>query len=311
MRLNKLKLSDKKTFDRYLSLRNHELSVYAFPNIYIWRKFFDIRWALIEESLCVFFQDKIGAFLYLSPLGINKNPLAVAGVFKALEKLNKNPQFAHIENVEEADLEFYKRLGLERVFKSYDYLCKVSDLAGLKGDEFKSKRSSCNYFTKHYDFEYARLELGHRQDCLKLYDLWAKQRRKQNLRHIYQAMLEDSRISLKEAFVNYSALGFQGGIVKVNQEIKGFTFGFALNTDTFCILYEITDLCIKGLAQFIFRAFARELRNYKYINVMDDSGLENLKKVKLSYHPEKLVPAYIVRKLAGDTLRSRVSPDDK
>ena len=43
-------------------------------------------------------------------------------------------------------------------------------------------------------------------------------------------------------------------------------------------------------------AFAQELKNYKFINVMDDSGLENLKKVKLSYHPVKLVPAYIVRR---------------
>jgi hypothetical protein len=61
-------------------------------------------------------------------------------------------------------------------------------------------------------------------------------------------------------------------------------------------LYEITDLSIKGLAQFIFRAFAEELKNYRYLNIMDDSGLANLKKVKLSYHPERLVPAYIARR---------------
>jgi hypothetical protein len=27
---------------------------------------------------------------------------------------------------------------------------------------------------------------------------------------------------------------------------------------------------------------------------MDDSGLDNLEKVKLSYHPVKLIPAYII-----------------
>ncbi len=296
MRLNKLKLSDKKTFDRYLSLSKHELSVYAFANIYIWRKFFDIRWSVIEGSLCVFFQDKIGTFLYLAPLGATNNPLAVAEVFKILRQLNKNPLFSHIENVEEKDLGFYKDLGLECALKSHDYLCLRADLAGLKGDKFKSKRASCNYFTRHFDFAYTKLDLGHRHDCLELYDIWAKQRRAENYGQVYKAMLEDSRISLGEAFANYPALGFTGGIVKVSQEIKGFTFGFALNAHTFCILYEITDLSIKGLAQFIFRAFAEELKDYKYINVMDDSGLENLKKVKLSYHPDRLIPAYIIRK---------------
>ncbi len=295
MRLNKLKLGDKKIFDKFLALEKHELSVYAFANIYIWRKFFDIRWVLIEKSLCVFFQDKIGSFLYLSPLGKVNSPAVVAKVFNILSGLNKNPDFAHIENVEEKDLDFYRELGLECELKPHDYLCSRADLAGLKGNRFKSKRSSYNYFIKHYDFEYNKLALKDRGDCLKLYNLWQRQRQSENPDHIYQGLLSDSRISLKEALDNYSALGFGGGVVRIDKKIKGFTFGFVLNPEIFCVLYEITDLSIKGLAQFIFRTFAQELKNYKFINVMDDSGLENLKKVKLSYHPARLVPAYIAR----------------
>jgi len=68
VKLNKLFLRDKKIFDRYLNLGRHELSVYSFADIYIWNKIFDIRWAVIEKNLCVFFQDNIGAFLYLTPL---------------------------------------------------------------------------------------------------------------------------------------------------------------------------------------------------------------------------------------------------
>jgi hypothetical protein len=108
-------------------------------------------------------------------------------------------------------------------------------------------------------------------------------------------MLEDSKRCLKLMLDNYRGLSLMGRVVKINQEIKAFTFGFKLNPNTFCILYEITDLSIKGLAQFIFAEFCRELKQYKYINIMDDSGLANLKKVKLSYHPVKLVPSYIVK----------------
>ena len=296
MRLNKLKVSDKKIFGKYLALSKHELSVYSFANIYIWRKFFDIRWAIIEKSLCVFFQDKIGAFLYLSPLAKLNDGQAVEKAFGILRKFNKNPELAHIENIEEKDLISYKALGYRCSFKANDYLCKVDDLARLQGDKFKSKRASCNYFIKHYDSRYERLSLKDKNKCLELYDLWMKQRQSENSDRIYQGMLGDSRVALKEAFDNYAPLGFEGGVVKIGQEVKGFTFGFALNPEIFCILYEITDLSVKGLAQFIFRAFSQDLRNYAFINIMDDSGLENLKKVKLSYHPAKLVPAYIVRR---------------
>ncbi|MFH0855625.1 MAG: phosphatidylglycerol lysyltransferase domain-containing protein [Candidatus Omnitrophota bacterium] len=295
MALNRLKLSDKKIFDKYLGFEKHGLSVYNFANIYIWRKFFDIRWALIENNLCVFFQDKIGAFLYLSPLGKNKGPQITKEVFRTLGKLNKNPEFAHIENVEEKDLDFYKEPGFKSELKACDYLCRRSDLAGLKGNKFKSKRSSHNYFIKHNDFTCGKILLKDRRVCAKLYNLWQKQRQADYPDPIYRGLLNDGAIALKEALDNYKALGFQGVIVKINKEAKGFTFGFELDPDTFCILYEITDLSVKGLAQFIFRAFCQELKKYKFINVMDDSGLENLKKVKLSYHPQKLIPAYIVR----------------
>jgi len=119
-------------------------------------------------------------------------------------------------------------------------------------------------------------------------------RKESNPDPVYQGMLSDSLTCLEVFLKDYKKLGGLGRIVKINGKIRGFTFGFALNKDTFCVLYEVTDLSVKGLAQFIFWKFCRELKDYRYINIMDDSGLENLKRVKLSYHPEKLVPAYIV-----------------
>ena len=59
------------------------------------------------------------------------------------------------------------------------------------------------------------------------------------------------------------------------------------------MLFEITDLSTKGLAQFIYREFCKELMDtYRWINAMDDSGLENLKRVKNAYHPTRLIPSY-------------------
>jgi len=296
MHLNKLSLKDKALFDKFLNLKEHKLSVYSFANIYIWHKLFNISWIIIKNNLCVFFQDKIGTFLYLEPLGNSFGDEVLVEVFKRLDSLNKNKSLSHIENIEEENLATYNRANFKTVFKSYDYLCKSSDLAQLKGNRFKSKRSSFNYFQKHNDFKFSPLSLRDKKDCLKLYDNWAKQRESQSLDSAYRYMLKDSRNSLVQALKYYKRLEYYGFKVKINKEIKGFTFGFKLNKDTFCILYEITDLSVKGLAQFIFCAFAKELNNYNYINIMDDSGLENLKKVKNSYHPQRLISAYIAKK---------------
>lgn len=299
MILNNLSLKDKEIFNKYLALHEHELSVYAFANIYIWKGLFDIRWAVIEDSLCIFFSDKIGTFLYLEPLAKTIKAEVVGEVFKILDRFNPNSEISRIENAQKVNLDAYLRFGLEVKEKSCDYLCLRNNLTGLKGNEFKSKRANCNYFIKHYKFEYTRFLAQDKNDCLKLYNLWAK-RRKDNIKDdYYRFMLEDSLESLSVLLDNYQDLGCTGRLVRIDGQLKAFSFGFKLNESIFCILYEITDLSVRGLAQFIFREFCSEIADYKYINIMDDSGLENLKQAKLSYHPVKLVPAYIVKRKNG------------
>lgn len=299
MKLHALTLKDKKVFDEFLSREEHELSVYAFENIYIWRGLFQIHWGIIEGCLCVFFKDDFGAFLYLKPLGENKSNGLIEKVFQVMDKANKNKEVSRIENIEAKDTPFFESAGYNCVPKSHDYICLRKGLVSLSGNKFKSQRASFNFFTKNYDFEYLPLELQYKNQLLKLYDYWMISRKGANTDRIYQGMMDDSRNSLNNALKHYTQLRFKGGLVRVNKEIKAFTFGFQLNKETFCILYEITDLSIKGLAQFIFKRFCSELKDYKYINIMDDSGLENLKKVKLSYHPIKLTPAYIITRKHG------------
>jgi hypothetical protein len=295
MKLNKLSIKDKPIFKRYLSLSEHNLSVYAFENIYLWKGLYDIYWTIIADSLCVFFKDKIGGFLYLSPLARKIRPAAIQEVFKIMDGFNQNKSVSRIENVEEKEISFYQHLGYCCSYKSADYLCKRQDLVRLKGNKFKSFRASVNYFLKHYTFKYLPFSLKHRNACLELYHLWMQERKSKFVKDLlYQSMLEDSLNCLKILLKDYSNLDCIGKQVIVDGRLKAFTFGFKLNAKTFCILYEIVDLSIKGLAQFIFRQFCAELKDYQYINTMDDSGLENLKKVKLAYHPIRLIPTYII-----------------
>lgn len=298
MTLNNLVLKDQKLFNKYLSLSRHELAAFSLSNIYIWKPLFDIQWVVIRESLCVFFSDKTGCFMYLPPLGKEPNPLAAKQAFAIMDAINKNKDISRIENVEEPDLAYYRSSGYCCRDKYPDYLCSRSDMALLRGKRFKSQRSSYNYFIKHYDFDVRRLDPADKDGCLGLFSLWLDGRKRKCSDDIYCGMLEDNRKAIKAALADYRHLGFEGIVVKANNKIGGFTFGYKLNNDTFCVLCEITDLSVKGLAQFIFKSFCEGLRSYKYINIMDDSGLDNLRKVKLSYKPLRLISAYIVTRYA-------------
>jgi|GEM_PF-3742533 len=80
-------------------------------------------------------------------------------------------------------------------------------------------------------------------------------------------------------------------------ELKGFSVGEQINADTATVIIKKTDFEILGCAQFIFREFSKVLKDHygvTYINVGDDMGFENLRKVKMSYRPFKLVPKYTI-----------------
>jgi len=298
MELNKLTLKDQKLFNQYLALTARELAAFSFANIYIWGALFDIRWVLVDKALCVFFRDKIGCFMYLPPLGKERDPQIIKQAFEIMDGINKNKDISRIENIREQACQDYRALGYTCHDKYPDYLCLRRDLALLRGNKFKSQRASYNYFVKHHDFTSERLEVKHLAACQSLFNSWAEARKGQCSDDIYCGMLEDNHKVIKVALANYRQLGFTGTVIKVNKQIKGFTFGYRLSNDIFCILYEIADLSVKGLAQFVFRKFSEELKSYRYINIMDDSGLENLRKVKLSYKPARLIPAYILTRNA-------------
>ena len=92
-------------------------------------------------------------------------------------------------------------------------------------------------------------------------------------------------------------MGLFGMILRINGDLMGFTVGERTNETTATILIEKTEFDILGSAQFIFREFCKLLKEHYgslYINAGDDMGFENLKKVKLSYRPAKLLPKYSI-----------------
>ena len=227
------------------------------------------------------------------PMGTSLNQKVIRQAYAFTLEANRAKQIARIENVPAEVIPFCREMGFHAVEKETEYLYETQALIQLRGDRYKSKRAAYNVLSRNHPTAQLRpYQPDHLPDCLALYESWREERRRQYHGDFYRAMLEDSRHSHRAGLMNHEALDLVGRVVFIDGVLSGYTFGYPLNSKIFCVLFEVTDLGIKGLAQFLFRQFCREQAVYQWINTMDDSGLENLKRVKLSYRPAKQLSSY-------------------
>ena len=107
------------------------------------------------------------------------------------------------------------------------------------------------------------------------------------------------RSAIKRMLSAYNDLGLIGLVIIDNGQLIGFTVGEKINSDTASVIIEKTDFEVLGCAQYVFREFSKVLfEKYQVtrINVGDDMGFENLKKVKMSYRPSLMIPKYVIYK---------------
>ncbi len=270
-----------------------ELSRYAFAPHYVWRGFFDFYWTIIDDQFCLFANQAGDYFMPILPMGTSPNEEVIRQVYGFLLATNRAKQIARIENVPAHLISIFRRMGFHAVQKETEYLYEKVDLIQLKGDRYRSKRAAYNMLIRnHPTVQLSPYYPVHLSECLALYETWRQEREARYHDGIYRAMLEDSQHAHRAGLMNYRELGLIGRVVFVDGVLKGYTFGYPLNNEIFCVLFEVADLTVKGLAQFLFREFCRERVGYRWINTMDDSGLENLKRVKLSYRPTQQLSSY-------------------
>ena len=298
MQLQPLTLKDKPIFDAHAHRTCTRLSHYAFAPLYVWKEHFQFYWTLLADYLCIFAKQGDDYFMPILPMPYETNSRTYLNAINKASQFmlasNQNRHIARIENVPQEMISCFEKNGFRATLKETEYLYETEALVGLRGTRYKQQRHTYNGFVAKYPSAKLRpYTAADRKACLLLYDKWRERRSEKSDDPIYNAMLDDSRSAHRIGVSHADALGLLGRVVRIDGEIRGYTFGYPLNAGTFCVLFEITDLGTKGLAQFIYREFCKELMDtYRWINAMDDSGLENLKRVKHAYHPIQLLPTY-------------------
>lgn len=283
--------------EQALMCSQHQQSGYAFNYLFSWYKYFNFEFKLIQGFMCIFAHHDIGCFMYLPPLGEGEpSEKVIEECFAYMDKYNDDKAVARIENVESSQLGMFIKSKYKAMIKENEYVYDKKDIITLRGNMYKSKRADYNYFVTHNIFSYHPYDESMRDECLTLYDEWRSVKEEQSDDEFFSHLLEENRDVHQLIFDEYKHVGIIGRVVRIDEKIRAYTFGYKLNDSTFCVLFEITDLSIRGLASYIFSRFCedRALEPYSYVNVMGDFGMENIKITKESYRPREIIQNYTV-----------------
>tara|TARA_R100001143_G_scaffold59843_2_gene58805 strand:+ start:589 stop:1569 length:981 start_codon:yes stop_codon:yes gene_type:complete len=310
-------LAAKPIMEDYLRLLDLDISDYTFASNYLWLSNGSGFYSIIDDTFCFFLLTNGDISMLLPPIGLRENIIKVIPTCFNLMVYNNNSNMnTKIYYVDESIVnEFVNELEehteifdlladyiVERAL--VDYVYETSDLIELKGNSYSTKRNEINKFRRiHPDHILETLDVEkHADGILELLNKWISDRMKYLPADQTEQFLDgifSERSAIKRMLSAYNDLGLIGLVIIDNGQLIGFTVGEKINSDTASVIIEKTDFEVLGCAQYVFREFSKVLfEKYQVtrINVGDDMGFENLKKVKMSYRPSLMIPKYVIYK---------------
>ncbi|MFI3259897.1 MAG: GNAT family N-acetyltransferase [Rikenellaceae bacterium] len=281
-------LEDRALIESYThdsEIRNCDLS---FANMYCWQPTYKSAWAVVEGYLVIRFYidggEKIG---YMQPIGDGGCQDFTCIIPELAQDAHSHGDRLRIIGITERGRDSIMALGIESfAFHSdpcfEDYIYLRESLATLSGKRLQPKRNHINQLLKRYpNYEYRPLTPTDYEACLALDCRWRRERGE-----CCKEMTAE-RIAILRAFDNFEALDLRGGVLYIDGELRAFTYGSAINGDTFCTHIEKADSSINGCYSIINRLFAESLPpHFRYVNREEDLGIEGLRRAKLSYYPD-------------------------
>lgn len=284
-------LAQKEYLRGWFKRRDPRLSASSFVNLFAWSGVFDLKTEEAEDNLLVLARQGACEFLLCPPLGVSISPKAVDRAFSLMKG-----GAARVEAVASVDLAYFDDNRYRANLQGEEYYYETRKIVDLTGSAFASKRGDINYCEKVFKPVFRSYVPQDAAACHEIFDRWLDRRRSSYEDEVYRAMLVENRSVHRRMIRHAGEIGLTGRVVEVAGKVAGYTFGYPLNEQAFCVALEITDPSVKGLAAYIFRSFCadNEVKGFRYINAMDDFGMPAVAKAKRSWRPVFLEKVYSV-----------------
>jgi hypothetical protein len=289
----------------YFQAHHGAHSLHAFAPIHVWSDILDFHYKISGDRLLIFAEEPASAqaaagkdgdgFLICPPLGTGDVAGPAQDALETMRALSSKGVSPRIQDADEGTARQLVHSGWRIRETHVEYLYPRSALADLRGNRYEKKRQLCNRFTRDVkDRRWRPLDPNDLPEAIALYSNWLKQRTAAHPGEaFYTSQAEASWRAVYRALRDAEALQLVARALEADGRMAGFTVGCPLHDgQTFHVMFEVTDLSIKGAAQFMSRELCRELGDFDRINAGSASGLDNLARVKESYRPTERLPAH-------------------
>ncbi|MFH1362334.1 MAG: phosphatidylglycerol lysyltransferase domain-containing protein [bacterium] len=277
------------TFEDLQLLRNEaQICEFSPVNLLIWQSFDRPQLTLINNNICILISPRNEPPFFLEPIGDHKLLEAVEICLNHTGKISRATE-SFIEKVP------LKKHKISCLRAQFDYVYETKTLAELKGKNFDGKRNHLKKFKKrHPAYTFVKLEPGHQEQARQLFEEWFSLRKES--RHFPKLAYDSQKEAINRSFENFAALKLLGGALFVDGQIKGFTIGSWLNSETIAVHFLYGHPSPQGIFQTILWESCNKIYNQaKYVNLEQDLGIPGLRKSKLSYYPIKLEKKFEIK----------------
>ena len=285
IKINKelLTITHQPLLDPIMKCLGVNLSEYCFPNLYFFRETHQYNILSDGEDLCLsgISYDKKR---YLMPL---VNLESRETYRQKLIEWGRDGGYDILFPIPESWVPLFEEENFLAEYREEDsdYLYASEKMQHYPGRKLHKKRNLLKQFVQNCEAEIHPLTDRNIQEPLRLLDIWQAAST--------QEMGDSDYYQCREALVNREHFNLQGAVFYADGNAVGFMIGEAVNDEVFAIHFAKGDTGVKGIYQYMFNSFALEFcRDYRYINLEQDLGIEGLRKTKRSYQPDLMAHKY-------------------
>lgn len=287
--MKKIEIEDKTIFDKYKT-PNIVNSEYQFTTLFAWAERYNFRYHEYNDTLFIFGNQNNGALQCYCPIGnqsYSDSIEYIRHIFKEQNMpLNIRPLSKDMLDKIQPYLKGDFKIGTKPSYT--DYICDFESLKNYDGHPYKKKRKQANSFYKKYDYKYVSLNIQNINYAIEeLYRILSESE---------QSIDTDEWNAYLRILKNIQPLNLKGGMIFINNKMEAICVAEKFY-DTVIIHIRRCNKCYNGIYPAVLQLILKNEFcdfDYKYVNLQDDMGIENLRKTKLSYKPSVLLNKYYI-----------------